>query len=375
MTYIPFNKPFTCGNELNYIEEAIASHQLSGNGRFTKLCQAFMEERYGFGHCLLTHSCTAALEMSALLIDIQPGDEVVMPAFTFVSTANAFVLRGAKIVFADSLDTHPNVDPAAIEALITPKTKAIVVVHYAGAACEMDRIMALAEQHKLYVIEDAAQALNSYYKGRPLGSIGHFATFSFHETKNIMAGEGGMLVVNDPQFMDRSDIIWEKGTNRVAFFRGMIDQYGWVDVGSSFLPSEITAAFLYAQLERLDEIHHTRVALWRNYERLLEAQFELPQIPAEVAHNGHIFYLVLRDIHERTRMINFLREQGIQGVFHYQSLHKSPYFSSQYEGTELPNSDRFTDCLLRLPLFQSLTLTEQAYISEQLLQFERVSTL
>jgi len=262
---IPFNKPYLTGKEAHYLYHAVYSGKISGNGMFTQKCHNFFVQRYGFKKCLLTTSCTDALEMAAILIDIKQGDEVIMPSYTFVSTANAFVLRGATIVFADSGASNPNIDAEKLESLITPKTKAIVPVHYAGIACDMDKIMALAEKYNLFVIEDAAQAIDSYYNGRPLGSIGHLAAFSFHETKNIISGEGGMLVINDERFFRRAEIIWEKGTNRAEFFRGEVNKYGWVDIGSSFLPSEIIAAFLYAQLENLDDIQLKRKSIWNKY--------------------------------------------------------------------------------------------------------------
>lgn len=362
MQLIPFNKPFLTGNETRYIEEAVASGKISGNGLFTQKCHTFFEERYGFNKCLLTTSCTDALEMAAILSGIEPGDEVIMPAYTFVSTANAFVLRGAKIVFTDSEPDRPHLDTSKLEILITAKTKAIVVVHYAGMACDMDPIMALAEKHNLLVIEDAAQAIDSFYKGKPLGSIGHMATFSFHETKNIISGEGGMLVVNDERFIERAEVIWEKGTNRAAFFRGEVDKYGWVDVGSSFLPSEVISAFLYAQLENIDKIHEQRLYIWNRYFKelnILESKglAKLPDIPEYTTNNAHMFYLVCRSLRERTALINHLKKKEILAVFHYLSLHKSPYFQSQYSGEELEQSDKYSDCLVRLPLFYELTDT------------------
>jgi dTDP-4-amino-4,6-dideoxygalactose transaminase len=265
MNHIPFNKPYLTGNETNYIYQAVQSGKISGDGIFTKKCHEFFELKYGFKKCLLTTSCTDALEMAAILSGIEDGDEVIIPSYTFVSTANAFVLRGAKIVFCDSQENHPNIDDTQIERLITSKTKAIVVVHYAGVACEMDNICSIATKHNLFLIEDAAQAIDSFYKGRPLGSFGHFAAFSFHETKNVISGEGGMLVINDLDFVERAEIIREKGTNRSKFFRGEIDKYGWVDIGSSYLPSDIIAAFLFAQLENLEIIQDKRLNLWNRY--------------------------------------------------------------------------------------------------------------
>ncbi|SFE39581.1 dTDP-4-amino-4,6-dideoxygalactose transaminase [Thermoflexibacter ruber] len=357
--HIPFNKPYLSGKEIEYIIESVNSLKISGDGLFTKKCHQFFEQKYGFSKCLLTTSCTDALEMAALLIDIQPNDEVIMPSFTFVSTANAFVLRGAKIIFADSLASHPNIDADALEALITPKTKAIVVVHYAGVACEMNKINELAQKYNLYVIEDAAQAIDSFYQNKPLGSIGHFGAFSFHETKNLIAGEGGMLTINAPQFIKRAEIIREKGTNRSAFFRGEVDKYNWVDLGSSFLPSDIIAAFLYAQLENLEDIQNKRKHIWQTYfshfQELKEnCQVDLPYIPDYATNNAHIFYLVCKDIEQRNQLIQFCKQQDVNLVFHYISLHKSPFYVSKHGLRELPNADRFSDCLVRLPLFYEM---------------------
>lgn len=366
---IPFNKPYLTGNETKYIEEAVKSGKISGNGIFTKKCQHFFESNYGIKKALLTTSCTDALEMAAILINIKGGDEVIMPSYTFVSTANAFVLRGAKIVFADSQNEHPNLDETKLEALITSKTKAIVPVHYAGVACEMDTIMALAKKYNLFVIEDAAQAVDSFYTGKDgikkaLGSIGHLAAFSFHETKNIISGEGGLLAINDEQFLERAEIIWEKGTNRSAFFRGEVDKYGWVDIGSSFLPSEIIAAFLWAQLENLEKIQSTRKSHWENYYSELndwasENQIELPKIPSYATNNAHMFYLVCKSLEQRTSLLDYLKKNEILAVFHYISLHKSPFYYENYKGNELPETDRFTDTLVRLPLFFELSEDNQ----------------
>lgn len=361
---IPFNKPYFTGNETEYIKEAVASGHISGNGKYTKKCQQFFEEKYGFKKTLLTTSCTDALEMAAILINLKEGDEVIMPSYTFVSTANAFVLRGAKIVFADSLPNHPNMDCFSLEALITPKTKVIVPVHYAGVACDMDVIMELAKKHHLFVVEDAAQAIDSYYTGKdgikkPLGSIGHLAAFSFHETKNIISGEGGMLAINDEQFINRAEIIWEKGTNRSAFFRGEVDKYGWVDIGSSFLPSEIIAAFLWAQLENLEDIQKTRKTHWEKYNSLLsewanQNNICLPEIPNYATNNAHMYFLVCKNLEQRTSLIQHLKENNIMAVFHYISLHKSPFYKENHDDRMLPETDKFTDCLLRLPLFYEL---------------------
>lgn len=376
---IPFNKPFIAGNELKYIQQSVESGKISGDGIFTKRCHSFFEQRYGFKKVLLTTSCTDALEMAALLLNIQPHDEIIAPSFTFVSTVNAFVLRGAKIVFADSLNNQPNIDENTIEHLITPKTKAIVVVHYAGVACNMEKILDIAQKHQLFIIEDAAQAIDSFYtfangEKKPLGSIGHLATFSFHETKNVIAGEGGMIVVNDEQFDARAEIIREKGTNRAAFFRGEIDKYGWVDIGSSFLPSDIIAAFLFAQLEHLEPIQKKRIAIWNLYWQNLQPLAEmnmlkLPEIPEYATNNGHMFYVVCNSLSERNDLIQHLKAAGIYAVFHYQSLHKS-YFHLQNNSLQhLPNSDRFSECLLRLPLFYELTNEQVNFICSKIIAF------
>ena len=371
---IPFNKPYMTGDELYYIKDAVARGKISGNGYYTKKCHAYFQEKIGFRNCLLTTSCTDALEMAAILIDIKEGDEVIIPSYTFVSSANAFVLRGAKIVFADSYSNNPNINADNIEKLITSKTKAIIVVHYGGIACDMDAIMTLANKHNLFVIEDAAQAIDSFYNDKPLGSIGHLAAFSFHETKNIISGEGGMLVINDKRFDERAEIIWEKGTNRSAFFRGEIDKYSWVDIGSSFLPSDITAAFLYAQLENLEKIQSRRKMLWNNYnEGLNELQkkglIKLPYIPDYASVNGHLFYILCSNIEERTELISFLKKYDIHCVFHYLALHSSPFHSSHNHLKTLVNCDSFSDKLLRLPLYYELDLQDQNRIIELIKRF------
>jgi dTDP-4-amino-4,6-dideoxygalactose transaminase len=371
---IPFNKPFLTGKEAHYIYQAVYSGKISGNGIYTKKCQKFFEEKYGFLKTLLTTSCTDALEMAAILADIQPGDEVIVPSYTFVSTALAFIRNGATIVFADSNSENPNIDIDAIEKLITPRTKAIVPVHYAGMACDMDSIMRLAEKYNLVVIEDAAQAIDSFYKERPLGGIGHLAAFSFHETKNIIAGEGGMLVVNDEKYLKRAEIIWEKGTNRAEFFRGEINKYGWVDTGSSFLPSEIVAAFLYAQLENLPDIQRRRKNIWELYFKELTPLKEaglikLPFLPSYASNNGHMFYIICKDGHTRQALINYLKEQGVLAVFHYLSLHNSDFYKSKHDGRELAFSDYYTDSLVRLPFYLDLTDEEILKISYLVKQF------
>jgi dTDP-4-amino-4,6-dideoxygalactose transaminase len=371
---IPFNKPFLTGKEAHYLYQAIYSGKISGNGLYTKKCQSFFEDKYSFKKCLLTTSCTDALEMAAILMNIEPGDEVIIPSYTFVSTANAFVLRGAKIVFADSYANNPNLDPHLLEKLITPKTKAIIVVHYAGVACDMDLIAKIAQKHDLFLIEDAAQAIDSFYKNKPLGGIGHLAAFSFHETKNIISGEGGMLVINDETLIERSEIIWEKGTNRAAFFRGEIDKYSWVDIGSSFLPSEVVAAFLYAQLENLDLIQQKRKKIWQYYYDQLQrlatkSFFKLPHIPEYASKNGHLFYLICRSVEERTALIKHLRADNIHAVFHYLSLHKSPFYQDKHTTGPLPNCDYFSDCLVRLPLYYELDKTAQDHIINSIYDF------
>ena len=371
---IDFNKPYLTGKELHYIYQAVYSHHISGNGVYTKKCQAFFEDKYGFNKCLLTTSGTDALEMAAILLDIKDGDEVIVPSYTFVSTANAFVLRGAKIVFADSSSENPNIDTNLIEPLITPRTKAIVPVHYAGIACDMDKIMSLADKYKIYVVEDAAQAINSYYKDRPLGSIGHMAAFSFHETKNISSGEGGMLVVNENRFSKRAEIIWEKGTNRAEYFRGEINKYGWVDIGSSFLPSDIIAAFLYAQLENLENIQKKRLQIWNIYYNGLKSLEEksiikLPCIPAYAVNNAHIFYIVCKSGEERNGLIEHLKKNGIHAVFHYLPLHKSFYNKEKHDGRELPNSEIYSECLLRLPMYYELFPDDQRKVRDTIFSF------
>ena len=359
---IPFNKPYLTGKEAHYMYQAVYGGKLSGNGMFTKKCQEYFEKQYGFKKSLLTTSCTDALEMCAILADIQPGDEVIVPSYTFVSTALAFVRQGAKIVFADSCPDNPNIDVTRIEELITSNTKAIVPVHYAGAACDMDPIMDLARKYNLLVIEDAAQAIDSYYKGKPLGSIGHLAAFSFHETKNIISGEGGMLAINDERFIRRAEIIWEKGTNRAEFFRGEVNKYGWVDTGSSFLPSEVIAAFLWAQLENLENIQLRRKELWNRYNDAFSAaalpNITLPNIPDYATNNAHMYYLICQSLEQRTELIKKLKENGVLAVFHYLSLHTSEYYHDKHDGRVLANTDHFADCLVRLPMFYELADAE-----------------
>jgi dTDP-4-amino-4,6-dideoxygalactose transaminase len=366
---MPFNKPYLTGDELKYISKAVESGKISGNGIYTNKCQEWFEKVYGFNKCLLTTSCTDALEMCSILLNIKEGDEVIVPSFTFVSSALAFVRDGANIIFADSNELNPNIDAEKIESLITHRTKAIVVVHYAGISCDMDRIMEIANKYNIIVIEDAAQAIDSFYLGnkrgtsllgnKPLGGIGHLAAFSFHETKNIIAGEGGMLVINDDRFIKRAEVIWEKGTNRSEFFRGEVNKYGWKDTGSSFLPSELISAFLFAQIEKLELIQNKRKKLWDKYYSLLspvadEIGIRLPHLPDYATNNGHMFYILLNSIEERSEIINKLKEHKIMSVFHYLSLHASEYYTDKYIGESLSNSDHFSDVLLRLPLFFEL---------------------
>lgn len=373
---INFNKPHLTGKEAHYMYQAVFNCKLSGNGDFTKKCQSFFEQRYGYKKAILTTSGSDALEMAAILCNINPGDEVIVPSYTFVSSALAFVRERAKIVFADSCANNPNIDPDKLEELITPKTKAIVVVHYAGIACDMDKIMDVAHRHGVLVVEDDAQGLDSFYKGRPLGSIGDLGCISFHETKNITAGgEGGLLIVNDEQYTRRAEIIWEKGTNRAEFFRGMVNKYGWVDTGSSFLPSEVNAAFLLAQLEELDTIQNRRKMLWNIYSEELspladKGYFTLPDIPGYATNNAHMFYIVCRNIDERSALISFLKDNGIQACFHYLALHRSEYYTTHYtERPELPNCDRFADCLVRMPMYYELKEDEVKYITDKIKAF------
>lgn len=369
---IPFNKPYLTGLEVEYIRESFRLGKTSGNGSYTQMCQRFFEERLPGSKCLLTTSCTDALEMCAILVDVHPGDEVILPSYTFVSTALAFVRQGAKIVFADSCPDQPNMDVSKLESLITPRTKAVVAVHYAGVACDMDPVMALAEKYGFWVIEDAAQAVDSFYKGKPLGNIGHLAAFSFHETKNIQCGEGGLLVVNDGRLKKRAEIVWEKGTNRAEFFRGEVNKYGWVDMGSSFLPSEYTAAFLWAQLQYFEQIQTRRRAIWQKYFDGLQGvkSVRLPYVPDYGTSNGHIFYLLCPSQEERSRLIAYLKDKGIHTVFHYLSLHKSAFMEKHGDAVqELPYADFYTDCLLRLPFYYELTDEEITYIVNCIREF------
>ncbi|EKQ70827.1 TDP-4-keto-6-deoxy-D-glucose transaminase [Leptolyngbyaceae cyanobacterium JSC-12] len=361
---VPFSRLHTTGNELIYLQQAIENGQTAGDGLFTKRCQSWLEEHFGSQKVLLTNSCTAALEMAAILADIQPGDEVIMPSYTFVSTANAVVLRGGIPVFVDVRPDTLNLDESQVEAAITSKTKAISPVHYAGVGCEMDEILAIANRHGLTVIEDAAQGSFAQYQGKPLGTFGHLAAFSFHATKNIVSGEGGALVINDPKMVERAEIIWEKGTNRSQFFRGEVDKYTWIDVGSSFLPSELTAAFLYAQLECGEEITQRRLAFWNRYHwAFAKLEFEglanRPKIPLHCQHNAHIYHLMLDSLETRTRVLSYLKERGVQATFHYAPLHSSPAGQKfgRFVGDMAVTND-IADRILRLPMSANMTLEE-----------------
>ncbi|WP_274309202.1 dTDP-4-amino-4,6-dideoxygalactose transaminase [Solibacillus daqui] len=358
---IPFNKPPITGQELEYIKDVIESGHLCGDGKYTKFCHEWLEENTGTKKALLTTSCTHALEMAALLLDIQPGDEVIMPSYTFVSTANAFVLRGAKIVFVDIRPDTMNIDEKLVEAAVTEKTKVIVPVHYAGVGCEMDTIMEIAQRHNLFVVEDAAQGLMAKYKGKMLGTIGHLGTYSFHETKNFVSGEGGALLINDERFIERAEIIREKGTNRSQFFRGQVDKYTWQDIGSSYLPSELNAAYLYAQLLQIKQLHQNRLNKWNTYNNGLKSirNIELPQIPEECKHNGHIFYIKVKDLNERTSLIKFLKENEIQSTFHYVPLHSSPAGLKYGNLINDEHTTKESNRLVRLPLYNDLNKIQE----------------
>lgn len=365
---IPFNKPFLTGRELSYIAEAHVNNTLAGDGRFTQNCHAWLEQTTGCRKALLTHSCTAALEMAAILADIQIGDEVIMPSYTFVSTANAFVLRGGVPVFVDIRPDTMNIDENLIEAAITPRTKAIVPVHYAGVACEMNTIMAIAEKHQLLVIEDAAQGIMANYCGRRLGSIGHLGCYSFHETKNINSGEGGALLINDPTLAERAEIVREKGTNRSKFFRGQVDKYTWVDIGSSYLPGENNAAFLWAQMEEAEIITAHRLAIWDRYHAAFGTLEQQERVRRPISlkgceHNAHMYYLLLRDVNDRAQFIDAMENKGVTCVFHYVPLHNSPYGQkvSRKHG-DLVNTEKLAGQLLRLPLWLGLEKQQKKVI-------------
>ena len=372
---IPFNAPPVVGTELDYMQSAMGSGKLCGDGGFTRRCQQWMEQRFRSAKVLLTPSCTASLEMAALLLDIQPGDEVIMPSYTFVSTANAFVLRGAKIVFVDIRPDTMNIDEAKIEPAITEKTKVICVMHYAGVACDMDTIMQIARRHNLKVVEDAAQGVMASYKGRALGTIGDFGCYSFHETKNYSMGEGGALVINNPAYNERAEILREKGTNRAKFFRGQVDKYTWVDFGDSYLPSELNAAYLWAQLLHADEINDNRMATWNAYHDAFRpladaGKVELPTIPADCVHNAHMFYLKCRDLEERTALIRHLKANDILAVFHYIPLHSAPAGKKfgRFVGADVYTTAE-SERLVRLPMYYGLTEADRNKVIAKVLEF------
>ncbi len=372
---INFNVPPFTGKEMEYMRQAVENQKICGDGIFTQKCSQWIEEKTKTAKCLLTTSCTHALEMAALLADIQPGDEVIMPSYTFVSTADAFVLRGAKAVFVDIRPDTMNIDENLIEAAITEKTKAIAVVHYAGVGCEMDKIMEIAGRHGLIVVEDAAQGMMASYKGKPLGTIGDFGCFSFHETKNYSMGEGGALLIGDGSYVEKAEIFREKGTNRSKYFRGQVDKYRWMNYGSSYLPSDMNAAYLYAQLELADEINDTRLARWNCYYEQLKpleekGEIELPVIPEGCIHNGHMFYIKAKGLEERTALIHFLKENGILAVFHYVPLHSAPagIKFGRFHGED-KHTTKESDRILRLPMFYKLTEEEVLYISGKVKEF------
>jgi len=366
---IPLQTPYITGKEIEYIEDAIHTAQLSGNGKYTHFCQHFFEEKYSLKKSLLTNSCTSALEMATLLLNVQPGDEIIVPSFTYVSTANPFVMQGADVIFADSEAETPNIDASKLPGLITKKTKAIVVVHYAGIACDMDAILAIAKEHDIWVIEDAAHAQGAKYKDIFLGGVGHLGTYSFHATKNVTSGEGGLLIVNEPSFIDRAEMLWEKGTNRAKFLQGEVNQYEWCDIGSSFYPSELTAAFLWAQLEHIDAVNSHRISLWNQYAEGLSGMqgIETPKVPTYASHNAHLFYLKLDSKTQRDQLIKDLKERGIKSAFHYMALHQSPFWKSR-NAPSLPNAEMWEDQIIRLPLYYDLTENQVAFIIENIHQ-------
>ena len=373
--WIPYNKPFIAGKELYYIAQAVIDGQLAGDGPFTKRCHRWLEERTGCSKALLTHSCTAALEMAAMLCDVQPGDEVIMPSFTFVSTANAFVLRGASPVFVDIRPDTLNIDETLIEEAFSLKTRAVVPVHYAGVPCAMDEILSIAGRKGIYVIEDAAQGLLSTYKGRHLGTLGHLGCFSFHETKNIISGEGGALLINRDEFRERAEIVREKGTNRSKFFRGEVDKYTWVDIGSSYLPSELTSAFLYAQMEQADMIISMRRGIFYQYMEMLkpledEGWLKLPLVDDESVNNGHIFYVITASLDERNRIIAHLKASGIMAIFHYVPLHSSPAGKKygRVSGS-MRQTDDLSDRILRLPLYYGMSEENVHHVADEIREF------
>lgn len=373
---IPFNKPFLTGNEQELIARIFEARSFSGNGPATQWCETFFEKRYGFRRALLTSSCSDALEMAALLLDLKPGDEVILPSYTFPSTANAFVLRGAVLRFADSCYDQPNIDVDAVRRLVSARTRAIVCVHYSGVACDLKALQKIAADAGAVLIEDAAHAIESAYEGKQLGTFGALSTFSFHETKNVHCGEGGLLAINDEKYIARAEILREKGTNRAAFFRGEVDKYNWVDVGSSFLTNEMTAAFLAAQLQELEKIQVGRISRWERYARNLkelESKYpvRMPVFRPGTTNNAHLFYLVCDSMETRNALIRHLNADNIQAVFHYQSLHASPFFRDKHRNGSLPNADRYTDCLVRLPLFNELSDSDIDRVTQSVSRFFR----
>ena len=372
---IPFNKPFVIDKEFEYIQDAINQGVLRGDGIYTKKCHKFLEEKLNCKKALLTHSCTAALEMAAILLDIKPGDEIIMPSYTFVSTANAFVLRGGVPVFVDIREDTLNIDENLIENAITDKTKAICVVHYAGVACEMDKILEIAQKYNLPVVEDAAQALGSFYKEKPLGTIGDLGCFSFHETKNVISGEGGALIINNPKYIERAEIIREKGTNRSQFFRGEVDKYTWVDIGSSFLPSDMVAAYLFSQLENMDKINQKRMDIWHKYDEIFshyDDKIRRPYIPQDCRHNAHMYYVLFESLDKRTKFIDYMKFNGINPVFHYIPLHSSPAGKKYGRVSgKMDVTDRVSDTLVRMPMFYALRNEEISFIHNVFIKFNK----
>lgn len=371
---IPFNKPYYSGKEKKYIAMAMETKILTGDMKMIRDCESFLEKKYHFNKVFLTNSCTMALEMSALIVGIQPGDEVIVPSYTYVSTANAFALRGAKLVFVDSKTNRPNMDEKLVESLITDKTKAIVVVHYAGVACDFSIIKKLAKQHNLFVIEDAAQCIDSYYLDSPIGTIGDISCFSFHETKNIHSGEGGFIAINNFVLLAKAEIVRNKGTNRTAFTKGEVSKYEWIDLGFSSMPSAISAAFLFSQLEKIEKVQKKRLKLWKNYFKKLKPlqkskQIQLPLIPKYASNNAHIFYFICSSENERNDLIAYLDSNGIQAVFHYQSLHTSPFYQSKHGDRSLPNAEKYSQCLVRMPLFYDLKIEEQEFVCSKVMEF------
>jgi len=374
MEQIEFNIPYAVGTETGHIQQVIANRHFASSGSFTDACTNFFKEKYGFNHAVLTNSCTDALEMCTVLMDLKPGDEVILPSYTFVSVANALLLHGAKLVFADCKSGHPGIDEDSIEQLISPNTKAIIAVHYGGVALDIEKLCAISKRHNLILIEDAAHCFDAFYKGKPLGSFGDFATFSFHETKNVHCGEGGLLVINNEQYAHRAGIIAEKGTNRQDFNLGLVSRYEWVDVGASYKINELSAAFLFGQLQAAEAIQAKRLHIWNRYYNTLKpmadaGKFELPMLNGEGQHNAHIFYLTTNSAEERNALVTHLKAKGISAYFHYLSLHSSPYFAQTYSGPELPNTKRFSECLLRLPLHFQLTDAQVDYICSAIQSF------